>query len=189
MKPCSGRLGISPLTPRLHPSVAPNHGCLIAASRQAGEKAAPIWEASALSRFSTSFLHPALQPGGYFSWQLRAFSLPPLRPKSPCRTRPGLGCYSLALKARAGILEEPLVSLAGWGGSDIWRGDAALPAPCPRACPARQAGENHGRSVRRPDSFLTSGNCFPATTLLSSELLAKAICSPSIFISWILSAG
>lgn len=44
-------------------------------------------------------------------------------------------------------------------------------------------GRGSARSLQCPDSFLTSCNCFPATTLLSRELLAKAICSPSIFIS------
>lgn len=60
---------------------------------------------------------------------------------------------------------------------------AVFALPSPRHLPGARQGRGSARSLQCPDSFLTSCNCFPATTLLSRELLAKAICSPSIFIS------
>lgn len=61
----------------------------------------------------------------------------------------------------------------------------AFPSPRHLAGASQRSRQVRGsaRSLWCPDSFLTSCNCFPATTLLSRELLAKAICSPSIFIS------
>lgn len=61
----------------------------------------------------------------------------------------------------------------------------AFPSPRHLAGASQRSRQVRGsaRSLWYPDSFLTSCNCFPATTLLSRELLAKAICSPSIFIS------
>lgn len=85
MKPCSGQLGISLSSPPALITAAAQQCCLIAASHRAGETAAAraisTWESCALSRFSTSSLHP-LQLSGYFSWKLSALSFSLPHPKS-----------------------------------------------------------------------------------------------------------